>query len=195
MNQDQLNVALDNLSTGNSMLTKIRKVNGGKVQIEIAERIANPNTQSSGTSEVLQALNKSDERFSASKPRRGWVSGQPEDLSANIPQIAEAVATCSAGEVGTEVIVGLVNPKIANKRLCLQVVETVEGDDYEMLHIEEKAKRAGSNGDILRSNGLPIFSHTSVTTEGFQKHVFLQADAVGVSASVSGGYAAAAASV
>lgn len=198
MNQSELTAAVAALKLGESLLTTVRKVNGGKVQIELAEVVKQPS--------LLSMLNKSDDKFSGGAPRRGWMSVEPNDLTSLIPAIAEQVQACVAGEVGNIQVLGIKNPSVGGQQLGLRIIEATESKkvgnfpgDYELENTDTMAKRAGNEGNIIMHGGEPVYSKAVIESRSVianSGHVFLQADAVGSTSSVSeSAYAAAEAEV
>lgn len=166
----------ETLTKGNVLLTSAKKVNGGKIQLEFAEHVNNPNL--SGNNNIVGLLNASDSRFGASKPRRAWVSAEIADAVAMIDQLeADQVASLANAPVGEEMELNISNPSIQGQDLHVQVNETIAGTKWQMENIDRAAKRRGADGDIMTYNGSPIFSDVTVVA-GEAKHTFLQADPV-----------------
>jgi hypothetical protein len=178
MNQAQLTAQILSLKTGESLLTQIRLVKNGKIEVELAEKVANPNKKNVGRSLVLTTLNASDAAFSQSGARRAWTTATAVDLKKAIPEISAQVDACTAGEYHNIVICGVKNPKLNGMTLRIQVRETVVPTEYQSENMEKEAKRPNKDGDILCHNGSPIFSNTEITVEGMVENVFLTADAV-----------------
>ena len=178
------------LTPGQSMLTSVRKVNGGKFHIEIAEKIQ----KTAGTVNVLSILNAGDDRFNTSGARRAWA---PAEVAMLVETFNMDQAQLEGLELGDKLYVCILNPSIGDVQLRIQIKETVEGTDYDNANIETQAKRAGKDGDILTHEGLPIFSKTYVVgaSKGVAiNHEYLVSDQeaerqaqniVGVSASAS----------
>lgn len=74
---EEANQALTSLKKGEVLAVRAKKVKNGKIQIEFAEKIERPGT----TINALGLFNKSDDRFSASGPRRTWVTAEINDAS------------------------------------------------------------------------------------------------------------------
>ena len=62
--------SLDTLKSGQSLLVHARSVNGGKVQLELAEVV---NTSSPN---ILAMFNQSDDRFTQAGARRAWMTAR-----------------------------------------------------------------------------------------------------------------------
>ena len=172
--QEQNAELLENLQLGTSAIASLRKVAGGKIQFELAERIE----RASGGINLLALMNKGDERFEQNGVRRAWMSAEPSQITAYFGISAEDLAEVSEDKYNPTFI-WIKNPEIEGLDLRLQIVETVVGTAYEMANIDTKAKRAGKNGNILVHGGKPIFSNTIVTAcvKGESpKHVLLASD-------------------
>jgi len=112
---------LEDLQVGQTLLTQVRGISGGKISLEIAEMI-----QKSGTSNLLGMLNASDDRFKSISARRGWISAEIVD--------AEKLLGVKIGEVsfGDTKELNILNPNIANQLLRLRIVEsTIPQDDWQ----------------------------------------------------------------
>ena len=68
---------VETLEPGETLLVSAKGINGGKIQLEFAEIIRNPNAKSSNP--LVAAFNASDSRFS-SKARRAWQAGEQVDI-------------------------------------------------------------------------------------------------------------------
>ena len=66
---------VDQLSTGQVLLTSLKAVNGNKIQMEIAE-IVNERPISAAS-----LFNIGDDRFSQQKARRAWQAGEPAQIA------------------------------------------------------------------------------------------------------------------
>ena len=173
------NDAVDNLKPGETLLVKARGVKGGKVELEFAEQISNPNKK--GISNPLVALlNASDDRFSANKARRGWITGTATDIQKLLG------IDVSSLTLGQEIVFNKLNPTLGGERLRLQVVETTKADEYQAENIDTTAKRAGKDGDFITHKGMYIFANVYVVPcSGEVKHTWLEADET-VSATAQG---------
>tara|TARA_R110002012_G_scaffold23430_5_gene79538 strand:- start:1445 stop:2143 length:699 start_codon:yes stop_codon:yes gene_type:complete len=207
---NQLNSgSLDTLKVGQTLLTKVTKTSTNKVQIELAERIQNTNSPSSlgdGFTNALGMLNASDGAFSAGKPRRHWAAVEPIDLEMmlNIDGLdletgdyqIETVQTANGPKQVEVMYLNILNPQVdvdpttgevmSPERLRIRIVETVEGNEWDMAHPETKAKRRGKGGDYILHNGNYIFNKNQVlfskdlSTTVKIPHVFLAGDATSV---------------
>ena len=77
--QNQPNTgSLETLTPGQTLLVHARKVNGGKLQLEFAEKLQ----QADRPVNALAVFNKSDDRFSnGAGARRAWMTVEPSDAS------------------------------------------------------------------------------------------------------------------
>lgn len=172
------NDAIDRLLPGETLLVKARGVKNGKVELEFAEQIANPNKK--GISNPLVALlNASDDRFSGNKARRGWITGTKTDIQTLLG------IDVSTLELAQEIAFNKVNPTLGGERLRLQVVETTKADEYQANNVESTAKRAGKDGAYITHKGMYIFANVFVVpTSGDVNHTWLQVDEVASNAPV-----------
>lgn len=157
---------VETLEPGETLLVSAKGINGGKIQLEFAEIIRNPNAKSSNP--LVAAFNASDSRFS-SKARRAWQAGEQVDIER---LLGLTLGTMEKDDVKE---LNILNPKVNGESLKIQVTETVEADDYQKEHIEDTAKRAGKDGDFIMSGGKHIFSNTEIVS-GEVQHTFLVPD-------------------
>ena len=152
---------------GETLLVSAKAVRGDKVQLEFAEIISNPyNKARSGG--LVSMLNKSDDRFGSSA-RRGWITGEPSDISELLGIDFSDLA------YGTVKELNVLNPEIGGDRCRLQITETTVPDAYQTQNLETTAKKAGADGDFIMHNGLHIFSNVDVGLQEAE-HVFLKPD-------------------
>lgn len=165
------------LTPGKVLLTSVRKVSGGKFHIELAEKIQ---SESRSTVNVLGILNAGDDRFNVGGARRAWAPAEKAQLVNFFGFTdAELDGLQEGDDENDRVWVCISNPKLNGIPLKIQIVETTEGDEFQMAHIETKAKRAGKDGPIMTNEGLPIFSNTYVVglPEGkVITHKYLESD-------------------
>ena len=155
------------IKPGETLLSKVKAISGGKYQLEFAELIQNPTAK--GGNSLVGLLNKSDDRFQAVKPRRAWISGEKSDIEGALGmEIADM-------DQGDEKFLNIVNPEIGGQRVRVQIQESTEGTDYQLANIDKQAKRAGADGDFITHGGEYVFSNTSPVV-GEAKHVFLTSD-------------------
>jgi hypothetical protein len=155
------------ITAGQTLLSGVKAIKGGKYQLEFAELIQNPTAK--GGNSLVGLLNASDDRFASAKPRRAWISGEKSDIEKTFGMKIEDMSE------GDEKLLDIVNPEVGGQRVRVQILETTQGSDYQLMNIETKAKRAGKDGDYITHNGDYIFSNTSPVV-GEAKHVFLVSD-------------------
>jgi len=151
----------------NLTITAAKVINGGKIQLEFQQELTLPNAQPKN---ILSLMNASDERFKQSNGKAfAWMSGEPSDISALFKiKLDELV------NPGDSIELKIVNPKIQDTELNIQLVETTNGTDYDNSNIEKTAKRAGKDGDyIVTADGEFIFRKTTVVM-GNPQHVILK---------------------
>lgn len=158
---------VENLEGNEMLLVSAKKVNGGKVQLEFAQKISNPNARPAS---ITGLLNESDDRFSGSlgAPRRAWLAGEPADIEAKLG------ITCSdLLNVGDAKVLNVLNPTIGGHPLNIQITETTEGTDWDVANFETRAKRAGKDGDFITTpSGEYIYTRSTVVL-GEAKHQFI----------------------
>lgn len=157
---------LTNLEEGQILLTSGKKVKGGKVQIEFAQKVVLPNRSNS----IAGLLNSSDERFNvADKPRFAWQAGEQKDIEAIF-----GVDLSALTEEGQIIELNILNPTIAGKELNIQLNETTKGTEFDVENYETRAKRAGKDGDfITTAAGEYIYTRASVVS-GAPRHSFIE---------------------
>lgn len=161
---------VEGLTPGETALTHIKKINGGKFSLQIVERMEsdlNP----------LALLNKSDDRFSQSRVRPAWINGEAVDIikqfglnvtvaELNSLQIATGTPDSALVEGQNKMNLAIKNPKLAGMQLRVQIEEVAGEPQYE----GQSPKRAGAEGDFLTHNGELIYSQTRVVV-GEPNHV------------------------
>jgi hypothetical protein len=163
--------SISNIEKGETILVAAKQLNGGKVSLEFAEIISNPNSGAKGSNPLTQMLNKSDVRFSP-KARRAWESGEKSDIEGLF-----GLDLSSLNEVGDRQELNILNPTVQGIRVRVLLTETVIPTDYQRDNIETQAKRAGKDGDFITHEGMYVFSNTdAVPMEGEPEHTFLKAD-------------------
>ena len=178
---------VDQLSTGQVLLTSLKAVNGNKIQMEIAE-IVNERPIS-----AVSLFNIGDDRFSQQKARRAWQADEPAQIS-KLLGIEEAKLL--ALKVGETLEVNQLNPTISvgdvKYMLKVRVRETTVPSDWQVENLEKAAKRKGKDGAFVMHNGEHIFSNCEIALikEGETvEHVLLKADTVEESVSSTVGAA------
>lgn len=110
------------INKGETLLTNVRKVSGGKFQIEIAEIVENPNAKMN----VASLLNAGDDRFTqaSAKPRRAWQSATPEGLKLIGLDVTKLAFKSVDGKEIAEV--NMLNPALGGERLHVRLVDSLE---------------------------------------------------------------------
>ncbi len=157
------------LIVGQTLLMSARKVNGGKVQLELAEVIANPTRNN-----ALADLNADDDRFSGtSKARRCYATASPA-----IVDKAFGIDTASLKEGESMEDINVLNPELNGKRLRVEIVESSIATEWDQANLAKAAKQyTNSKGETkyFVKDGKFIFSKPGVTN-GEPKHNILQSD-------------------
>lgn len=183
------------MEIGDVYLTTARKVNGGKIQLELLEVIpqnVNP----------LGLFNRSDERFSSVKPTRAWLTAEPDDarrlMGIDLEVIEPDTYTKHDGSTIEVYPIGIPNPVAIEGKmkyeLKVQITESTDIDEvfpnesskkYALENLNEKVKKHG-NGGFLFKDGEPIFRTTTVVFDK-ANHTYCKHDEVretlGISAS------------
>lgn len=149
-------------------ITKVRNTNGGKCLVMYRQEVQTPNTNANV---MVGILNATDERFNSSK-RAAIVVGMHADIARTYPAIAAQVTALVGQPVGTETEVSLEVPQMNGQDLNISITENTT-----QAWSGQEPKRAGKEGPIMYSGGLPIYSHTNIVL-GNPTHVFLTADVV-----------------
>lgn len=147
-------------------LRSAKKVQGGKIALAFTQVV---NTKNRATS-LLSLLNASDERFSKAGERWCYLNAEPIDA-----QTITGVDFSTLKEEGDEMKdLNIVMGKVQGMDLNIQVLETTNGNEYEVANIESTAKRAGKDGEyITTEHGEFIYQRTSVVL-GEPKHVLIE---------------------
>lgn len=164
------NVMLENLKEGEILLVNAKKVKGGKVQLEFAQRV---NTGVSSNDNILALLNEGDDRFNqAGGPRRAWLSAEVDAVKKYFD-----VDCSDLAEEGDSKELNILNPTMAGKALNMQILETTEpkgkSGEYLVANFEKTAKRAGKDGDfITTTDGKYIYQIISIVA-GEPRHTLI----------------------
>jgi hypothetical protein len=163
LTEQQITQLVDGLTSNETAITHIKKINGGKYSLQLVERMeadANP----------LALLNKSDERFGQSRVRPAWINGEAQDIvkqfnlkpeimdQLNKLSIATGIPDAKLENGVTKLNLGIKNPSIQGMKLRVQIEEQVGVPQYD----GQTAKRAGADGDFLTFNNELIYSTTKV---------------------------------
>jgi hypothetical protein len=155
----------EDLKVGEIALLSAKKVNGGKIQLEFAQKIKMEGKSQS----IVSLLNKSDDRFiQTDKPRYAWMSGEQKDIEATFGIKLNLV------EVGDTQELAMLNPTIEGQPLNIRIIETTKGTEYDVANFETRAKRAGKDGEFITTpGGEYIYTKTDVVV-GTANHVLIK---------------------
>ena len=167
--ENQLNTGnLETLTHGQTLLVQAIQVNGGKIQLELAEKL-----ESNGEVNLLQMFNASDDRFSRGA-RRAWLTAEPGD--------AEKILGIELTKFDTNIngkpamMLNVLNPTVNGMRMRVQITETTVPTEWQAGNIDQAAKRRGKDGDYILHKGQYIFTQSDVVLKE-PEHTFLEADA------------------
>jgi len=166
---------LNTLKLGQTLLTRFRKIEGGFVQMELAE----VKEGSRGLSAAF-VFNQSDNRFSRNSARRAWQPATPADVESTLGISVGDAEGWEMDETGNEILtVNILNPVVSFEGqefpLRVQIVETTEPTDWQRANLNSAAKRKGRDGDFILHNGEYIFTRSSIVFSN-PVDVYLQAD-------------------
>jgi hypothetical protein len=173
--QNQPNTgSLETLTPGQTLLVHARKVNGGKLQLEFAEKLQ----QADRPVNALAVFNKSDDRFSnGAGARRAWMTVEPSDASEILGIDLSDESKYTTDAMGRDIMpLNVLSPKAGDHTLRVQIVETTNASEWDAQNIETRAKRRGKDGDFITHKGMYIFTQSTVVF-GEPNNVFLEADA------------------
>lgn len=173
--QNQPNTgSLETLTPGQTLLVHARKVNGGKLQLEFAEKLQ----QADRPVNALAVFNKSDDRFSnGAGARRAWMTVEPSDASEILGIDLTDDSKYTTDAMGRDIMpLNVLSPKAGDHTLRVQIVETTNASEWDAQNIETRAKRRGKDGDFITHKGMYIFTQSTVVF-GEPNNVFLEADA------------------
>lgn len=164
--------SLDTLNPGQCLIVQAREVANGKVQLECAEKL-----NSGRDANPLSVFNSSDKRFT-SNARRAWLTVEPSDAESLLELPAGTLTEgYSENGVGHSVKpLNILTPNVSGTNLRVQITETIEPTEYQMMNLESAAKRRGKDGDFITCDGKYIFSNSDVVF-GEPTHTFLASDA------------------
>lgn len=153
---------LTTLKLGQTLLTRFRKIEGGFVQMELAE----VKEGSRGLSAAF-VFNQSDNRFSRNSARRAWQPATPADVEMTLGISVADDQAWEMDDMGNEILtVNILNPVASFEGqefpLRVQIVETTEPTDWQRANINTSAKRRGRDGDFILHNGDYIFTRSSI---------------------------------
>lgn len=173
---------MENLNSTKSFISRVRKVKGDKIEIEVAQ------LKKSNKGNLVALLNKGDDRFSSNAPRRAWMTVTLDGILEQLPQLAEVAKRVHAGAIGA--FEGRVKgDKSTNDsnlgsavladgtNLIVQVKEDIAPLTKYQADTGTGIKRKGANGPVMTHGGKSIYSATFVVPEGIED-VLLEADEV-----------------
>ncbi len=166
---------LNTLKLGQTLLTRFRKIEGGFVQMELAE----VKEGSRGLSAAF-VFNQSDNRFSRNSARRAWQPATPADVESALGISVGDDQAWEMDDMGNEIlVVNILNPVASFEGqefpLRVQIVETTEPTEWQRANINSTAKRKGRDGEFILHNGEYIFTRSSIVFNE-PVDVYLKAD-------------------
>ena len=166
---------LNTLKLGQTLLTRFKKIEGGFVQMELAE----VKEGSRGLSAAF-VFNQSDKRFSRNSARRAWQPATPADVQSALGISVGDDQAWELDEMGNETLtVNILNPTATYEgqefNLRVQIVETTEPTDWQRANINTAAKRKGRDGEFVLHNGEYIFTRSNIVFNE-PVDVYLKAD-------------------
>ena len=174
---------LTTLKLGQTLLTRFRKIEGGFVQMELAE----VKEGSRGLSAAF-VFNQSDKRFSRNSARRAWQPATPADVQSALGISVGDDQAWEMDDMGNEILtVNVLNPVASFEGqefpLRVQIVETTEPTDWQRANINTAAKRKGRDGEFILHDGEDIFTRSSIVFNE-PVDVYLEADTAPVTKAV-----------
>ena len=153
---------LNTLKLGQTLLTRFRKIEGGFVQMELAE----VKEGSRGLSAAF-VFNQSDNRFSRNSARRAWQPATPADVQSALGISVGDAEGWEMDDMGNEIlVVNILNPVASFEGqefpLRVQIVEPTEPTEWQRANINTAAKRKGKDGEFILHNGEYIFTRSSI---------------------------------
>ena len=198
---NQLNSGtLDTLKTGQTLLTKVIKTKkDGMVQIELAEKISNPNA-TSALGEGFQTF-YSFANGSTGKPRRFWDPIEAIYLETMLQitnlDIENGVYALNPDTGKEEMELNILNPtayvnpqtgETVELRMRGRIIETVEGREYDVdnnrYKINPSTKDPVLHGGNYIYNKNQILFVQDISDDLVLPHVFLASDTVSVTSKV-----------
>jgi hypothetical protein len=170
---------IKDLVAGESMFSSIKKVAGGKYQLELAEVIQNPGQSVN----VAFLLNKSDKRFeqSAPKARRAWITGEAADILSNFNIDVKALTFDKEGVCALSTM----NPQLGGYQMRIRIVDT-----FGLLNREKKAVESGAvtadryykktaTGEVFVKDNQIIYTRTEIYAGSSKEvpHLIIKSDA------------------
>lgn len=160
----------EDLKPGQSLLTRVRKIGGGKFEIELAELVQKPGA----TNNIAALLNKSDDRFKQASARRAWQGAEANELKEFF-----GIDCKNIDEDGEDV--NILNPEINGVQLRVQILESTEPfDDYQAENPEKAVKQYededGTTMYLRTPEGSYIYTKSRIVGGENVKHEFVAHD-------------------
>ena len=192
---------LDTLKIGQTLLTKVIKTQkDGMVQIEIAEKVVNPNAKSS-LGEGFQTMYSFANGNTGGNPRRFWdpIENIYLETMLNIEglDLDHGVYTFNEDTGKEEMVLNILNPtayvdpqtgEAVELRMRARVIETTEGSNYDIDN--SRYKQNPTTKEPTLHNGNYIYNKNQIlfvedTSDDVKiPHVFLASDVVSVTSKV-----------
>ena len=166
--------SIDTLNQNETLLTRILTTSTDKIQLEFVEQIQNPHAAGSNSGiNLLYLANKSDVRFSRRGGQYAWLTGTPEDVLPlfGITDIKETDWVPDPKKEGRNMIeLNILNPEVMGQaspdgepiRARVQVIESVEPNEWQAEDINSRCKTRGKDGDPIMHQGKHIFVQRTV---------------------------------
>lgn len=150
----------------NSEITRVRKVAGGKYELELTQVVDNPEQSMN----VAAMFNADDDRFKAFAPkaRKAWQAGTPAQIQSLFGIDVNSLTYDAQGCA----VVSVVNPSIEEQRLVIQLTDTHKPN------YSNKPKQTVKDGvaTIFTKGGKPIYQSTSIVGEKSLNHTVIKRD-------------------
>ena len=166
-------ITVATLVLGQTLLVSARRVEGGKIQLEFAEKIKNP----SQSNNILAIFNEGDERFDQNNkgPRRCYMTIMPANLEKLFGIKADTVPAD-----GSVLELNILNPTLGGKRLQIQITEShTPFSEYEATNPEKTAKQYTNREGVKMyfvEDGKLIWSKTTLV-DSEPNHKIFKSDA------------------
>lgn len=140
-----------------TMITIVRAVRNDSYQMEIVDKVQKPSQN------VLQLLNKTDERFNLGNNRFAWVKVMPHEAQKYFGIDPEELAklTFTEGRQREDMVEGKdyltvekANPTLNGQALRIQISETTEPTEWQEANLEQAAKQIEITAEIAANPNL-----------------------------------------
>lgn len=128
-----------------SRIISVKRVANNGLQVEIVDKVQTRKN-------VLQLLNKGDERFDVTKERHAWFPATVDSLE-EIGFSADDLAKIEKLEMGTKIECNYENPKIDGDLLRIQVAESTIPNSYQKENALKAAKQLVISAQVAKSRG------------------------------------------